>query len=244
MSDQTESTIFGSTPETPDKENQVASNQQEEKVAEAPQNNPYADLLSTITSEDGRPKYAKVEDALTSIPHAQKHIQTLEGELAQMREQIKELAMERNQAEERHLETPQPQQEAGFGEDQVVGLVDKVLSQREQKVAQQRNVQQVVESLTGKFGSTEAADKAYRAKANEMGISMDMMNSLAMSSPNAVLAYFGTTGASAPSKTEGSINTASIPSEPQRPKGNNPLLTGSMNDMKGEWDRIKKELGL
>jgi len=71
-----------------------------------------------------------------------------------------------------------------------------------------------------------------------------MMNSLAMHSPNAVLAYFGTTGASAPTKTEGSINTASMSHTQQTPKGKNPLLSGSMKDMQGEWSRIKSELGL
>jgi hypothetical protein len=242
MSDK-DGSIFGSTPES-STEDQVASNQQEVNKAEASSNDPYADLLKTIQSEDGRPKYATVSDAINSIPHAQNHISTLENELKEMREKMEELARERQElAEARHLENQHTQQDAQFGEDQVVGLVDEVLSRREKEQIQRKNVSTVVDSLTGKFGSTEAADKAYRAKAQEMGISLDMMNSLAMHSPNAVLAYFGTTGSSAPSKTEGSINTASMSSQPNAPKGSNPLLSGSMKDMQAEWDRIKKELG-
>jgi len=245
MSDK-DGSIFGSTPEAD--QPQVASNQQEEKVAEAssPQVDPYADLLKTITAEDGRPKYSSVQDAISSIPHAQKHIQTLEQELAELRAAKEQAAMETRMGhmEESHLETQQTQQEVGLREDQVAELVNQTLSQREQAQVQQKNVSTVVETLTGKFGSTEAADKAYRQKAAEMGISLDMMNSLAMHSPNAVLAYFGTTGASAPTKTEGSINTASMSHTQQTPKGKNPLLSGSMKDMQGEWSRIKSELGL
>jgi len=245
MSDK-DGSIFGSTPEAD--QPQVASNQQEEKVAEASSQhvNPYADLLKTITAEDGRPKYSSVQDAISSIPHAQKHIQTLEQELAELRAAKEQAAMETrvDRMEESHLETQQTQQEVGLREDQVAELVNQTLSQREQAQVQQKNVSTVVETLTGKFGSTEAADKAYRQKAAEMGISLDMMNSLAMHSPNAVLAYFGTTGASAPTKTEGSINTASMSHTQQAPKGKNPLLSGSMKDMQGEWSRIKSELGL
>lgn len=247
MSDQTDGSIFNASTAAPKTQEQVASNQQEEKVAEASAtSNPYADLLGGIQTADGRPKYASVEDAISSIPHAQKHISTLEQELADMRAKLDEAARERQELIQGSRLEPQEQvQEAPqFGEDQVVGLVDRVLSQREQKQVQQKNVSTVVDALTGKFGSQEAADKAYRAKADEMGISLDMMNSLAMSSPNAVLTYFGTTGTSAPSKTQGSVNTSSI-SQPTAPaKGNNPLLTGSMKDMTSEWNRIKSDLGL
>ena len=36
---------------------------------------------------DGK-KYQSVEDALKSVPHAQKHIQTLESELASVKEEL------------------------------------------------------------------------------------------------------------------------------------------------------------
>lgn len=238
MSDKDGSIFNGSTP-APETQEQVASNQQEEKVAEASMaNDPYADLLGTITSEDGRPKYATVSDAINSIPHAQKHIQTLEAELAELR-----MAKEaQQQAEARHLETQHAQQEVGIGADQVAELVNQTLSQREKQASQQKNVGAVVSALTERFGSTEAADKAYREKADEMGINLDMMNSLAAHSPQAVLAYFGSTGASKPTKTEGTLNTSSL-TQKSVDKGANPLLTGSFKDMQSEIARISKELG-
>lgn len=228
----------GSSPEAVDQQTQEASNQQEVQNAEASQEtDQFADLLSGIKSEDGRPKYSKVEDALASIPHAQAHISTLEGELDSLREQLKEQV--------RHQPPETPQEPQGFNEDQVAGLVDQVLSQREREAISQRNVGTVVSQLTDKFGSAEAADKAYRMKAEELGMSMTMMNSLSMESPSAVLSYFGNVGASAPAKTdEGTINTANIPQNQQAPKGSNPLLTGSMADMQSEWTRIKNELNL
>lgn len=244
MSDK-DASIFGSTP-APETTGQVASNQQEEKVAEASSqtNDPYADLLQTITTEDGRPKYANVSDAISSIPHAQKHIRTLEQELADMRAQMEKIAKEKEELiTGSRLETQQQVQDAPtLREDQVAELVNKTLSQREQQMVQQKNVGTVVSTLTDKFGSSEAADKAYRAKAAEMGINLDMMNSLAMHSPQAVLAYFGTTGASAPRKTEGTLNTGAMP-QVDPAKGKNPLLSGSMKDMEAEIARISKLLG-
>lgn len=242
MSDQDGSIFKGSTPEVADQQPEVASNQQEEKVAEASTSrDPYADLLNTITTNDGRPKYATVSDAINSIPHAQQHIQTLEAEMAQMREQMKAMEEQRNTMAG-HLDAATTQKGTEFDPDQVAGLVDKVLSQREQQTTQQKNVQTTVSALTEKFGSTEAADRAYRAKADEMGISLDMMNSLAMHSPSAVLAYFGTTGASAPKHVEGTLNTSSQP-KVDPAKGKNPLLSGSMKDMEAEIARISKLLG-
>ena len=240
MSDK-DSSIFGSTPASPDQENEVASNQQEVNQAEASDASPWADKLQAIKTDDGRPKYASVEDALTGLEHSQSHISKLERENQEMRELVKAME-ERRQAEERHLEERQPRQEGGIDANQVAELVNQTLSQRETQAVQQKNVQTVVSTLTDKFGSMEAAEKAYMTKAQEMGINMEMMNSLAAHSPNAVLAYFGSTGASAPRKTEGTINTAGI-RESATPRGKNPLLTGSIKDMQSEVERIKRELG-
>lgn len=233
--------IFGSTPDSPDQGNEVASNQQEVNKAEASNVNPWADKLQAIKTEDGRPKYASVDDALNGLEHSQSHISKLESENNEMRELIKAME-ERMLSEQRHLENQRTQQEAALDENQVAELVNRTLSQRENQAVQQKNVQTVVSTLTEKFGSKEAAEQAYMTKAQEMGINMEMMNSLAMSSPNAVLAYFGSTGASAPRKTEGTINTAGMREQPAS-RGKNPLLTGSIKDMQSEVERIKRELG-
>ena len=116
MSDQDGSIFNGSTP-APETQEQVASNQHEEKVAEASSGDPYADLLQGITSEDGRPKYATVSDALNSLGHSQAHIAKLEAENARFREEFAAME-ERMNAEKRHLEPQTVQQDAVLGADQ------------------------------------------------------------------------------------------------------------------------------
>jgi len=240
MADQPNEQSIFPTDQTPES---VAPNQLGEKPAEASSSNPYDDMLGKITKEDGQPKYATVSDAINSIAPAQQHISTLESELAAMREKMASMAMETQvPAKESHLDNNPTYHEGALGEDQVVGLVDRVLGQREQQQLSQNNAAQVIASLTEKFGTPQAADQAYRQKAVEMGISLDMMNSLAQHSPKAVTAYFGTTGASAPNKTSGSINTASMSQAQPDVKKGNPLLTGSMKDMQSEWTRIKNSL--
>lgn len=201
MSDQ-DSTIFGNPSE--DQQAQPASNPQDVKVAEASPVDPYVDLLKGITTEDGRAKYATVSDALNSIPHAQQHISQLEAELAELKAQAKE---QQAYNEASRLENQQVQQEAAFGEDQVVGLLDQVLSQREAQASRAQNIQSTVGALVEKFGSKEAAEEAYNKKAAEMGVSVEMFNEIAATSPQAILAYFGSTGASAPKQTSGTLST-------------------------------------
>ena len=235
--------IFGTTSDSATTE-EVATNQPVVKEAEAPSADPYADLLKGITTDDGRQKYATVSDAINALPHAQTHIQKLEVELAELREaRAREL---QEQTIERHPE-PQPQNVPdvqAIDETQVLGLVDQVLSQREKQTIRDRNVQTVVQQMTEKFGSTEAADKAYNEKAQELGISLSMLNDVAASSPTAIMSFFGTTGASVPSKTIGSVNTAGMSQNPKGgTKGANPLLTGNMKDMQAEIERITKNLG-
>lgn len=244
MADQANDSIFNENQSTaPATQEPVASSQQEEKTAEASATDPYADLLSGIQTEDGRQKYASIPDAINSIPHAQKHISSLESELSEIRRQLEEA---RSAKEMLNSENVSPQPDATprqqVKEDDLVGLVDQVLSQRESKQLAQRNVSTVVENLTSKFGNIEAADKAYRAKASELGISIEMLNELAATSPKAAMAYFGVTGASAPTKTHGSVNTATLSQQPQEPRKANPLLSGSMKDMQAEWNRIKTSL--
>lgn len=234
-------TIFnGSTTESATTD-EVASNQQEEKQVEASPTDPYADLLKSVVTEDGRQKYATVSDAINSIPNAQGHISKLESELKELREA---LAKEREEAAK--VVTPEPtqtSQDASIGEEQVVGLVDQVLSQREKQAKAIENRTAVASTLVEKFGSTEAAEKAYNQKALEMGIAVEMLNDIAATSPKAVLAYFEGASSSAPAITEGSVNTASMSFAPkEQPKGKNPLLTGNMSDMQAEWNRIAKTL--
>lgn len=231
----------------------AASGQQDDKAAEASQENPYADLLKGITTEDGRPKYNSLEDAINSIPHSQKHISTLEQELKQLREEREALVREqenRKKVEDtmNAVNAPKGEQSAKpeLDKEELVSMIDQVLGQHKQQETAQNNVKAVVSALTEKFGDQDAAEKAYVTKAQELGIDVDILNNLAKSSPAAVLAYFGTSAPTgAPSKTTGSLNTAGLNSSlKQSQRGKNPLLSGNMSDMQAEWNRIKQEIGV
>ena len=54
----------------------------------APATSGYDTMLQGIKSDDGRQKYATVSDALTSIPHKEQHIGTLESENSVLREEL------------------------------------------------------------------------------------------------------------------------------------------------------------
>jgi hypothetical protein len=81
-------------------------------------------------------KYASAEDALRSVPHAQKHIQTLEAEMAELKEELAKRKTTQELLDELKSETRQPventTQEAGLNEDAIMSLVNQTLQRNEQ----------------------------------------------------------------------------------------------------------------
>jgi len=51
-------------------------------------NSLFANQLANIKSDDGRQKYADVNTALESVPHAQAHIAAQAAEIATLKEQV------------------------------------------------------------------------------------------------------------------------------------------------------------
>lgn len=171
----------------------------------------FANQLAAITSDDGRQKYADVNTALSSIPHAQSHIKSLETQLAQAQEELNkrqgmEQVLERMQATQA-TSTEQPSdnsQSAALGEDDIV----RILTQREQAQAAQSNEIAFSNSLREKFG-----DKALEVldnKAQELGISMEFMQALAQKSPKAALQYFSEASPTGAQPTLPGNNTQAI----------------------------------
>jgi len=160
---------------------------------------------------DGK-KYSSVEDALKSVPHAQKHIQTLESELATLKEEL----MKRRTTEELLDEIKsgvQPKenlQGVEFDQDKLMQLVDQTLEVKERQRLAKTNASQVAAKFTEKFGTE--AETVYKSVARENGLSEQQLNSLAASSPNVVLKLAGLAEAkTAPvSKSSSSINTQSL----------------------------------
>lgn len=165
-----------------------------------------ADLIG-----DGK-KYNSAEEALKSVPHAQKHIQTLESELATLKEELSK----RRTAEELLDEIKsgiQPQATpAGteFDQDKLLQLVDQTLEFKERQKSAKNNAESVASKFTEKYGNK--AEEVYNTVARESGLTVQQLNSLAASSPKIVLKLAGLEGTSAPvaGKPTSSVNTEAL----------------------------------
>jgi hypothetical protein len=248
MADQPSNIFNEKVSEAPTKE--PTSVPQEEKQAEAVQqpSDPYADLLKTITSQDGRQKYATLSDAINSIPHAQQHISTLEQELKAERDRATALAEKLEKASKMEDVLSQVAQKEAAGkpsveinEQQVAALIEQVMSNKERASTTKQNQQSVAQSLLQKFG--DKAESVYNQKAAELGVDVNFLNDMAAKSPKAVLQFFGGVPSGQPQKTpSSSINTMALGTNSDKPRGNNPLLTGNMRDMQSAWDRIAENI--
>ena len=156
-------------------------------------------------------KYSSVEDALKSVPHAQKHIQTLEQELSQAREELaKRKTTEQLLDEIKSGFLPEnTPQVVEFDQDKLVQLVDQTLSLKEKQRLSQQNAISVANKFTEQYG--EKAEEVYNTIAKENGLSVQELNKLASSSPAVVLKLAGfTKGSSIPTKSNSSVNTEAL----------------------------------
>lgn len=157
-------------------------------------------------------KYATPEDALKSVPHAQKHIKTLEEELAQVKTELDK----RKTAEQLLDEIKSGIKPAGtppassVTPDTIAQVVSQQLEQRQQQQNAAQNVKQVTSAFASKFG--DKAEEVYNSLAAETGLSVSQMNLLAATSPAAVLKLAGFTEKSSPpaGKTSSDVNTTGM----------------------------------
>ena len=152
-------------------------------------------------------KYKSVEDALKSIPHAQSHIQKLEEEAAQLREELtKRRTTEELLDELKATGLPEKTTQAAIDSETLVKAVEGVLSQREEQKRSQQNIASVVASFNTQYG--EKGPEMYKKVAEESGLPIAALNNLAARSPSAVLKLAGITQVSqTPGKTTSTVNT-------------------------------------
>ena len=177
-----------------------------------------ADLLNSIKNERGETKYKDVSSALNGLKNAQEFIPSLQKSLKEKEDEVASL---RKQAErvaelERVIESLTtsnsvvPTANKPVDEVDVASLVNKVLSEREQKQVAKTNTDVVVQAVKDAFGAE--AEKVFYEKASQLGLSVAAFNALAAQSPKAVLTMLGI--AEAPSKqssfspTSSSINSS------------------------------------
>lgn len=157
-------------------------------------------------------KYASAEEALRSVPHAQNHIQTLESELAELKEELlkrkttQELLDELKSGVQQREITPQKSE---LNQDTIMELVNSTLKQNEAKKTAETNAKSVASKFTEKYGNE--AETVYNTLAKDLNLTTSQLNDLATRSPNVVLKLAGFEAkAINVAKTSSSINTEAL----------------------------------
>jgi hypothetical protein len=248
MSDQT--SIFGNTPSDTNPNPTGGSNPPNTNVPDD-----VATILGSIKNERGEVKYKDLNTALQALQASQEFIPTLKSqyetekaEAQRLREEVARLrtiedtvaALTQRQAEQ--TGTPPA---TGRTDEEIAELVNRTLTQKEQKATAMANVQSVVSTLQQSFGAD--AEKKFYDKAQEMGMSVDEMNALAAKSPKAVLSMLGVTVQQAHkpnvSATNSSVNTSAFQPTQETFVGRNtkPTLVGATSqDLKMESQAANK----
>lgn len=225
----TEATIFQATPDVP----KVDTTQ----VKTLPQE--VAELIGA-----GK-KYATEEDALKSVPHAQKHIKTLEEELAQVKQELEKRRTAAELLDEiKSGIKPQDTSSGSITADNVAQVVEQVFEKRTQQQTAVSNISRVTSAFTEKFA--DKAEEMFKAIANESGLSVQELNRLAASSPSAVLKLAGITGkqVDVAGKVSSSVNTEGLPKGDNTSQLSARVKSGaSTKDMVSAWRIAGQKIG-
>ena len=200
-------------------------------------NSLFADQLQSIKTDDGRQKYADVQTALNSIPHAQSHIseqaeriKQLEAELEQRKGM--EAVLEQLQSQQQP-QVEQPSNNTGIDATTIEQLLDQRLQQREVAQVQQANAQQVLNKLKEQFGDN--AEQQFNAKAVELGMTPVQLSDLARQTPAAALAFFNSPAPAPANPTTSSINTNVLESAPKPAEDPMARFRGDMSPGIAAW---------
>lgn len=191
-------------------------------------------------------KYSSIEEALKSVPHAQKHISTIEAELATVKEELtKRTAAEEilNELRTKGITPPtEPTVTKGLSQEDIQKVVEQTLVKSEAQKTIKVNKEKVVDAFTAKFG--DKAREVYEAVATESGLSVEYLNSLAGTSPSAVLKLAGIDSKKVveTSIKKGSINTEAL--KPNENSTSSSKVTGTgTKDMVAAWRRAGELIG-
>lgn len=217
---------------------------------------PEADLLKRIVTEDGRQKYASVEEALKALEHAQSFIPELQNEnktYKQELEEIKNKLGEFSNVEEvverfmsKREEEPTKKEEVAHVDDSsdIESKINEVLSRRDQENSFRSNVTQVTSTLKEHFG--DKASEMVAAKMADLGMDKVQIEQLAGTNPKAALALLlpNTSTQTTTTSAESSFNTARF-AKPKEEEGikrpDRSLLAGASSKDQAEFMRQIKE---
>lgn len=232
-------------------ENQEAPNEetpQEQQTAPAKSEDSHFDqMLKGITNQEGKPKYTSVQQALGSIPHAQKHINQLETENQQLKDEltsIKEQLEEYKERVERFdtVENLLEQRESkGLSQEELDQYLEQKLQQRETVKTVQQNQASVVRSLVEMFGDQATAEREFMALQNDLGVDL---TELSGKSPKAVLRYFKKPESKVPDKFDGQSRREFQPTG-EKPKARMPRTTQeSVSQWREVGESVRKKYGV
>lgn len=151
-----------------------------------PAQDPFADQLGTILREDGTPKFTDVAQALESIPHADKHIKTLESELKEARETLAREQAAKELLQKSAIKEPG---QATLTAEQVAEIATRTMAEREAADKQTANVDLVRAQFSKQYGD-KAGEEMSRV-ASSSGMTKAQLKALSASSPQAVLKLAG-----------------------------------------------------
>lgn len=210
-----------------------------------PQQNAIPTELAEFVGE-GK-KYQTVEDALKSIPHAQSHIQKLEEEMKQAREELAKRKAAEELLEEFKTQGMPENKAAPLDMEALTKVVENALSAKEAQKAAQNNINTVVNAFNSKFG--EKGPEQYKLLAQETGVPLEALNKLAATSPQAVFRLAGLEAKSfTPGKTSSSVNTTTMQSQGQALSVKVKPVGASTKELVSAWrnagELVKQELGI
>lgn len=185
-------------------------------------------------------KYSSVDDALKSVPHAQKFIDKLSVELEEAKKELEK----RKTAEELLTQIksgipfdPTPQV-ASVTPESIARIVEQTITQKQQQVEASVNTKKVAEAFLTQYA--DKAESVYNSLAAESGLSVAMLNQLAATSPTAVLRMAGLTGGKGASQSA-SHSASSINTDALKPTDNTQNLSArvkagaSTKDLVNAW---------
>lgn len=209
----------------------------------APAADPTAALLANIKGDDGAQKYKDVTTALSALQHSQEYIKQLKQQLEEASQKASQaVTMEQVLAAiNKPADAPTaPQTPQGSPSGLTAEDVLKLLQTEERKKIEKANAAKVAQKFKEVHG--EKAEETFYAKAAEMGLSRDAINSLAATSPEAVFSMFGVKGGSAPVPgTPSSVNTHNMQEQQAAPRS--PVMGFKReSELLDYWKKLKAEV--
>lgn len=186
-------------------------------------------------------KYRTAEDALRALPHAQAHIQKIEEDNAKLKEEVaksrmmEDLLKEFKQQNNGQELTPPVYKADPTETVDINSAVEAALARKEALQISQANAAEVISAFKTAFGDEGEAKFVELAKENQ--ISIQELNKLAMTSPNAVLKLAGlkkSATTNVPHSTS-TVRTNATNLDNQGLSAKTPMVGSSTKDVLNAW---------